>query len=1545
MWKAVVAIVSALVFVLPGATAFTDTRSIEPTSLPGENTVERTSVEQIEGSPALESTDALDRDSAASFGSILLQPSRGTVYVDDNADPSWYDATHVKTIQEGVNNATAGDTVYVYTGTYAERVVVNKQVSLIGENRDTVIVNGGGTGNVFYITTPVNGVSISGFSITYGTYGVYSYQSSNNHIMDCKIYSNQDRGIHFRKTSLSSISNCSVYNNKNYGIIIRDLSYNNSVDSCVLANNKNGVFIATSFNDVSNCALTNHSIGVAISLYPAIKNCSIVNCDVNTGGIHLDTASNCSVINSTSYNHRLNGIYVNTGKYNTIQNCTAYNNTLRGLYIYRTTRSKVINCTAWDNKDQGIYLYEATYNTVENCESYGNTLNGIYLQPNSNYNNITNCDSYNNMNHGLHLLSSSNNNIMNFNVYNNLLYGIYFVSSGNNKLRNTMVYDNAFTFSVDGTILSHFYQDIDPSNTVNGKTIYYLVGQSNLQLGSTHNIGYLGLVSCNNITASNSDIYGLVLVATQHSTISNVDIHLSAKGIFIWQSSYNDITGCSSFDNQYGVYLNQATSNNITDCDMYNNSEYGIYLDSSLDNTLRDNSVFDNGCNFGVDGAEVSHFSHDIDQSNTVNGKPMYYLVGQSNLFFDETHNIGYLGLVSCSDITVENSDVSGVLLVDTTDSLISNVSSHDNRYGIYIRYSSDNTIMDCVFSGNFNRAVGNGYGVYVSESSHNDIINCDVTLNDKYGVFLLFSSYINITQCNVYNNLGLFSCQIDQSSFCDISDCAFYNNSIAVYFATSTDCNITNSTFYDNGMGMTIEVCSNISVLDSTVYNNGMGIDIEVESYNVNVVNCDAYNNENAIQISWYSQYCNIINCNSYNNTYGISLGYGWNNAVTYCNIFNNEYGLYIMTEGEGSDNVIHHNNFVNNVQNVYCDESIHIWDDGSEGNFWSDYTGIDQNGDGIGDTPYMINEDNEDVFPLMDPLNNPPPIIANVVATPEIQVASEPVNITCLVTDSWGLVDAVSLYVSGPEGFFLNVTMNSEGDQYWYEDVYTTLGVYFYHVWATDAYGSGSVSDTFSFVVTEFDKPTSAVTPLSLWKKTVPFTITATAYDNSGVANVTLWFRYSTDGLTWTDWATYGTDEAAPWSWSFTGSDGYYRFYSIAVDDYGNIEEAPSTYDTSTGIDTVKPVTTIALSGTMGGNGWYTSGVTVSLSATDMLSGVESTWYQIDAGYWQLYSTPFMVSSEGQHTVSYYSFDQAGNIEVINSVVLKIDMTAPVTSHVLEGVIGSEGWYITNVTVTLSASDESSGVDATYYELNDGGWILYTGSFDVVTDGEYTLYYYSIDVAGNTETTKQVAFSIEHDVAPPVTTHEFNGIAGENNWFISTVIVTLDAIDTSAGVASTMYKLNDGAWTTYSGAFFVSEDAEHTLWYYSVDMVGNTEETVSVALKIDQTAPVISLTVEKTGLLEWLLTTTVSDATSGVSKVEFYVDGEFIGEVTEAPYEWVYSGTGHMAQAIVVDNAGNEQMSDQVQSQVLPGVQGQSLLKTTQDITVLVQRMLNLR
>jgi PKD repeat protein len=92
-------------------------------------------------------------------------------------------------------------------------------------------------------------------------------------------------------------------------------------------------------------------------------------------------------------------------------------------------------------------------------------------------------------------------------------------------------------------------------------------------------------------------------------------------------------------------------------------------------------------------------------------------------------------------------------------------------------------------------------------------------------------------------------------------------------------------------------------------------------------------------------------------------------NNIITKCNQGVVSYG-YLSSESKYQTNLIYHNNFVDNTQNAY-DSTTNNWDNGTQGNYWDDYIGEDNDGDGIGDTPYSISGGgNQDHYPLMYPL-----------------------------------------------------------------------------------------------------------------------------------------------------------------------------------------------------------------------------------------------------------------------------------------------------------------------------------------------------------------------------------------------------------------------------------------------------------------------------------------------------------------------------------------------------------------------------------------------
>jgi hypothetical protein len=121
------------------------------------------------------------------------------------------------------------------------------------------------------------------------------------------------------------------------------------------------------------------------------------------------------------------------------------------------------------------------------------------------------------------------------------------------------------------------------------------------------------------------------------------------------------------------------------------------------------------------------------------------------------------------------------------------------------------------------------------------------------------------------------------------------------------------------------------------------------------------------------------VVNTQVADNIVGVLLS-GSNNTVTYNILDSNKQGLFMGFNNEGNttippDVVIHHNDFENNdlqmngcnCQALNTTETPHHWDDGAHGNYWSNYNGTDANDDGIGDSPYTIDELNIDRYPLM--------------------------------------------------------------------------------------------------------------------------------------------------------------------------------------------------------------------------------------------------------------------------------------------------------------------------------------------------------------------------------------------------------------------------------------------------------------------------------------------------------------------------------------------------------------------------------------------------
>ena len=95
-------------------------------------------------------------------------------------------------IQDLIDNANPGDIIYIPSGTYYENIIINKSISLIGEDKNTTIIDGGGRGAGIYVSA--DWINITGFTIQYGQIGI-NLSSNHTCISDNKIMNNLGSGI------------------------------------------------------------------------------------------------------------------------------------------------------------------------------------------------------------------------------------------------------------------------------------------------------------------------------------------------------------------------------------------------------------------------------------------------------------------------------------------------------------------------------------------------------------------------------------------------------------------------------------------------------------------------------------------------------------------------------------------------------------------------------------------------------------------------------------------------------------------------------------------------------------------------------------------------------------------------------------------------------------------------------------------------------------------------------------------------------------------------------------------------------------------------------------------------------------------------------------------------------------------------------------------------------------------------------------------------------------------------------------------------------
>ena len=375
-------------------------------------------------------------------------------------------------------------------------------------------------------------------------------------------------------------------------------------------------------------------------------------------GIDLDEVHHCNI----SYNIVLNS----TGSY------------YGGIRLSDSSDNILLGNTA-NNNSCGISLSDSSDNILRcnNCS--------IWLTYYSGRNTLTynNCS---NNGYGIRLDHSSSNNILVGNTANNNGCGISLDDSGGNTLTNNLMAGNGWNFRITGDGDSHFNNEIDTTNIVDGKTVCYIKSASDMTFNSTTNAdaGIIYCIQCNNIT------------------IRDLTLTNNGAGVLFWETYNSEIEDVNVSNNCYGIYLGYSDGNTVKNNTAFDTS-VGIRLSHSSDNIITDNNASNGHIGIGVkDYSNCNTLENNIGSGN-----------GFCGIFLERSSNNMLTGNI------ISNNDY-GIFLVGSCNSITGNTASHNNDYGIWVTSNSNTLYHNNLINNNISNAYDECINTWDSGSEGN---------------------------------------------------------------------------------------------------------------------------------------------------------------------------------------------------------------------------------------------------------------------------------------------------------------------------------------------------------------------------------------------------------------------------------------------------------------------------------------------------------------------------------------------------------------------------------------------------------------------------------------------------------------------------------------------------------------------------------------------------------------------------------------------------------------------------------------------------------
>jgi len=689
------------------------------------------------------------------------------------------------------------------------------------------------------------------------------------------------------------------------------------------------------------------------------------------------------------------------------------------------------------------------YSGIDLLYAYCCTLSG---------NNITATDRY-----GVQLRGSSNNNISENNIVENDDTGLHLFQSGNNVLRNNNMTANKHNFDVYGASLSDFWNDIDTSNTVNGKPIYYWMNKQDMS--APLDAGYLALIDCENITVKNLNIesngQGILLAFTSNSTITRNNLTSNFRGIWSRSSTDNFIFKNNiAYNNDNGIFLYRSSNNTVFENNITNNtwcgvdiegysssnrirennivnSEYGITIrEHSYDNHISGNHMADHStgirliysanntlCGNNMTSNDFCFFiwessNNSIYHNNFMHNTEQGWFLNATNIWDDGYPSGGnYWSNYNGTDLHVgPGQNIAGEDGIGDNPYVIDE--NNQDNYPLIHPYGSIRNVNTSLTYLTIQAAIDapetlDNHTILVDTGIYSENVEVEKSLtiqstggaestivqaaNPNDHVFSIEEDYVNIAGFSIRGATGsgaFAGIFLFRQDFCSISANILYLNQYGILLGDSASHNtVSNNVIYGNGTNKNTQ---NGILLDAafftTIVNNSISLTL------IGGIRVLDYSSNNTIS-------SNVVDSSGH---YGIDVIDSNRNIIKSNKITNcGEYGLDLRGS---NDNLIFRNSFINNIHQVRTVNVVNVFSASYPfgGNYWSDYSGTDSDSDGIGDTPYVIDANNTDNYPLMG-------MFSDFTATSEHHVQT-----VCNSTISAFQFDgtAISFNVTGEDG-----------------------------------------------------------------------------------------------------------------------------------------------------------------------------------------------------------------------------------------------------------------------------------------------------------------------------------------------------------------------------------------------------------------------------------------------------------------------------------------------------------------------------------------------